>query len=138
MNAADIRTPDNSFDPSDRDPFAIIPGVPDDFAGFTPLNGYIVCRRLPDQPMPGGLVVPKTEDDRRAEVTRAVVLRVGPGRIDPKRGRRLAPSVAVGDIVLLPKFIGHDVRPGSRAGTPAVIVDERSILTVCGPVAPAA
>ena len=73
---------------------------------FRPIDDRVVIEVMEaEERTPGGIVLPDTakEKPQRGKVTA-----VGPGRLG-KEGKRLAPSVKKGDVVMFGKYAGSDV-----------------------------
>ena len=72
-----------------------------------PLHDRLIVKRLEEEEKTkGGIIIPDTAKEKPIE---GKVIAVGPGRL-LKDGRRLAPSVSVGDTVLFGKYSGTEVK----------------------------
>ncbi|MCR4440272.1 MAG: co-chaperone GroES [candidate division KSB1 bacterium] len=69
-----------------------------------PLGDKILVQRVEEPAQRGPIVVPDTAKERPQ---RGKVIAVGTGRID-KQGKRIPPSVKVGDTVLFAKWAGNE------------------------------
>ncbi|MBC7187737.1 MAG: co-chaperone GroES, partial [Calditrichaeota bacterium] len=69
-----------------------------------PIGDKILVQRLEEPAQRGPIVVPDTAKERPQ---RGKVIAVGTGRID-KQGKRVPPSVKVGDVVLFAKWAGNE------------------------------
>jgi len=89
---------------------------------LVPLFDRILVQRLkPQKTTSSGVVLPESAQDK---VNEAKVLAVGPGRrLDD--GSFVAPSIKVGDHVILPEYGGNNLK---LDGQDYVIVDETSII----------
>lgn len=78
---------------------------------IAPLLDRILVQRLkPEAKTATGIFLPETAVK---ELNEAKVLAVGPGALD-KDGKRIAPSVQVGDKVLIPQFGGSPIKVGEE------------------------
>ncbi|KAF2656528.1 chaperonin Cpn10 [Lophiostoma macrostomum CBS 122681] len=78
---------------------------------IAPLLDRILVQRIkPEAKTAGGIFLPETAVK---ELNEAKVLAVGPGAVD-KEGKRVAPSVAPGDKVLIPQFGGSPIKVGEE------------------------
>lgn len=94
---------------------------------ITPLNDRVLVRVAPpDEKTPGGLFIPGNAKDNRLS-TRATVLAVGLGKIAPKTGVRILPSVKPGDEVWLSPYSMN--RLGGESSETCIVRDE-DILAV--------
>lgn len=74
---------------------------------FRPLDDNIVLRPAEaEEKTAGGIVLP---DAAKEKPIKGTVVAVGPGRL-LKSGKRLEPSVKIGDVVLFGKYSGNDVK----------------------------
>ena len=88
-----------------------------------PLGNLVVIKpSLTETVSKGGVVIPDTAQEKSQE---GEIVAVGPGRINPKDGKRETLDVKVGDIVIYPKFGGTEYK---IAGEDYVIVPEGQIL----------
>ncbi len=93
----------------------------DDFF-FRPLNDWIVVRVLDDaNTVRRGIIIPETVSEK---VVRGEVLGVGRGAYD-KRGERLAPRLAKGDLICFLSWSGTEVRIN---GCEFVLVRESEVM----------
>jgi len=89
-----------------------------------PLNDKILVKPgKPEEVTRGGILLPDTVRKKPRE---GEVVAVGPGRIQDN-GRRVAPEVRVGDLVIYSEYGGTEVTVGKEE---YVILDESSILAV--------
>jgi chaperonin GroES len=71
-----------------------------------PMDDRVVLRRLEaEETTSGGIILP---DAAREKPMQAEVVAVGEGKL-LENGKRAAPDVAVGDVVLISKYAGTDV-----------------------------
>ncbi|KAH7114374.1 10 kDa heat shock protein-like protein [Dendryphion nanum] len=76
---------------------------------IAPLLDRILVQRIkPEAKTTTGIFLPETAVK---ELNEAKVLAVGPGAFD-KDGKRISPSVAVGDKVLIPQYGGSPIKVG--------------------------
>jgi chaperonin GroES len=74
---------------------------------FRPLGDRVVVRRVKeDQKTAGGIIIPDTVQEKPQE---GEIISVGPGALDDN-GKRVAPEVKAGDIVLFGKWSGTEVK----------------------------
>jgi chaperonin GroES len=74
---------------------------------FRPLGDRVVVRRVKeDQKTAGGIIIPDTAQEKPQE---GEIISVGPGALDDN-GKRVAPEVKAGDIVLFGKWSGTEVK----------------------------
>ncbi|KAK9372714.1 chaperonin 10-like protein [Lipomyces chichibuensis] len=79
--------------------------------GVVPLLDRILVQRMKaEAKTASGLYIPEKNVEKLSE---AKVLAVGPGALD-KDGKRIIPSVAPGDKVLIPPFGGSTVKIGDE------------------------
>lgn len=91
---------------------------------FRPLGDRVVVRRLAeDQKTRGGIIIPETAQEKPQE---GEVISVGPGAIDDS-GKRVAPEVKPGDMVLFGKWSGTEV---TVDGQELLIMKESDIMGV--------
>ena len=88
-----------------------------------PLGDRVVLKRLTvsEEKTAGGIVLPDTAKEKPQE---AKVIAVGPGKLDDN-GKRNAPDVVVGDIVITAKWGGTEFK---MDGDEYLIVSEDDIL----------
>ncbi|KAF2856016.1 10 kDa heat shock protein-like protein [Plenodomus tracheiphilus IPT5] len=78
---------------------------------IAPLLDRILVQRLkPEAKTATGIFLPETAVK---ELNEAKVLAVGPGALD-RDGKRITPSVAVGDKVLIPQYGGSPIKVGEE------------------------
>ncbi|OAL50475.1 10 kDa heat shock protein-like protein [Pyrenochaeta sp. DS3sAY3a] len=78
---------------------------------IAPLLDRILVQRLkPEAKTATGIFLPETAVK---ELNEAKVVAVGPGALD-RDGKRIAPSVAVGDKVLIPQYGGSPIKVGEE------------------------
>ena len=91
---------------------------------FRPIANRILVRLAePKAQTAGGLYVPPTAQEKSSE---GVVVATGPGRVT-ESGRLVEPTLRRGDRVLLPKYVGTEIK---LDGAPHMIVAEDEILGV--------
>ena len=91
-----------------------------------PLNDRVLAKRLEkDEEVRGGIIIPDTAKEKPQE---AVILAVGPGKLDDK-GNRSPMDVKAGDKVLVGKYSGSEIK---LDGEDLVILREDEILAVVG------
>jgi chaperonin GroES len=91
---------------------------------FRPLGDRVVVRRVKeDQKTPGGIIIPDTVQEKPQE---GEIIAVGPGALDDN-GKRVAPEVKEGDIVLFGKWSGTEVKID---GEELLIMKESDIMGV--------
>ena len=90
-----------------------------------PLHNRVVVERAEsaEQKSAGGIIIPDSAKEKPQE---AVVIAVGPGKID-KDGKRQPVDVKEGDRVLIGKYAGSDVKIDNKD---YVILTEDEILAV--------
>lgn len=87
-----------------------------------PLDDRIVVKRLDaEEKTAGGIILP---DAAKEKPMKAEVLAVGEGKL-LDNGKRVAPDVKIGDIILLGKYSGSEVKV---EGQDLVILRESDIL----------
>ena len=91
-----------------------------------PMSDRLIVRRIaPQEQTAGGLVIPEEARRKRQE---GVVVAVGPGRFDDL-GKRVPPTVTVGDHVLFPPFSGTELE---IEGELLTILREDDVFVVLG------
>ena len=91
---------------------------------FRPLGDRVVVRRVQeDQKTAGGIIIPDTAQEKPQQ---GEVISVGPGALDDS-GKRVAPEVKAGDIVLFGKWSGTEVKID---GEDLLIMKESDIMGV--------
>ena len=91
---------------------------------FRPLGDRVVVRRVKEeQKTAGGIIIPDTAQEKPQE---GEIVAVGPGALD-EDGKRVAPEVKPGDVVLFGKWSGTEVRVD---GEDLLIMKESDILGV--------
>jgi chaperonin GroES len=91
---------------------------------FRPLGDRVVVRRVAEeQKSPGGIIIPDTAQEKPQE---GEVIAVGPGALD-EHGKRIAPEVKAGDLVLFGKWSGSEVKID---GEELLIMKESDLLGV--------
>ena len=91
---------------------------------FRPLGDRVVVRRVQeDQKTPGGIIIPDTVQEKPQE---GEIIAVGPGALDDN-GKRVAPEVKAGDIVLFGKWSGTEVKID---GEELLIMKESDIMGI--------
>ncbi len=90
-----------------------------------PLHNRIVVERseVSEQKSVGGIIIPDSAKEKPQE---AVVIAVGPGKID-KDGKRQPMDVKVGDRILIGKYSGSDIKLDNKE---YVILTEDEVLAV--------
>jgi chaperonin GroES len=78
-----------------------------------------------EEAVKGGIIIP---DSAKEKPTEGKVIAVGTGKID-KEGNKIAFNVKVGDIVLMPKYGGTEVKVN---GKEYLIMREEDILAIVG------
>ena len=74
---------------------------------FRPLGDRVVVRRVKEEEKTsGGIIIPDTAQEKPQE---GEIVAVGPGALDDN-GKRVAPEVKAGDIVLFGKWSGTEVK----------------------------
>ena len=88
-----------------------------------PLHDRVVVKRLETkEQMRGGIIIPDTAKEKPQE---AEVVAVGPGKMD--EGKRQAMDVKAGDVVLIGKYSGSEIKIDDEEYT---ILREDEILAV--------
>jgi chaperonin GroES len=96
----------------------------EDFMNITPLYDRVVLKRTePAETVKGGIIIPDTAKEKPME---AEVVAVGEGKFDDN-GKRVPMSVKKGDVVLIGKYTGTEVKVD---GVDHVIVREDEILAI--------
>ena len=90
-----------------------------------PLHNRIVVERIDEneQKSAGGIIIPDSAKEKPQEAT---VIAVGPGKLD-KEGNRQPLDVEVGDVVLIGKYAGSEVKVDDKD---LVILTEDEVLAV--------
>ena len=89
-----------------------------------PLHDRVVVKRLEaKEQMRGGIIIPDTAKEKPQE---AEVVAVGPGKVNDD-GKRAAMDVKAGDVVLIGKYSGSEIKIEDEEYT---IVREDEILAV--------
>lgn len=71
-----------------------------------PLGDRVLLKRLDPVKQTGGIILPDTAQEKQSKAT---VLAVGPGK-SGKDGKMTPMHVAIGDVVLLDKYAGQNVK----------------------------
>src|SRR3954470_23653677 len=91
---------------------------------FRPLGDRVVVRRVKEeQKTAGGIIIPETAQEKPQE---GEIIAVGPGALDDS-GKRVAPEVKAGDIVLFGKWSGTEVKID---GEDLLIMKESDIMGI--------
>jgi chaperonin GroES len=91
---------------------------------FKPLGDRVVVRRVKEeQKTAGGIIIPDTAQEKPQE---GEIIAVGPGALD-ENGKRVAPEVKAGDIVLFGKWSGTEVKID---GEELLIMKESDIMGI--------
>ncbi len=91
---------------------------------ITPLYDRVLLKRVePAEEVRGGIIIPDTAKEKPQE---AEVVAVGEGKFDDE-GKRMPMSVKAGDIVLIGKYSGTDIKIDDIEHT---IVREDEILAI--------
>ena len=91
---------------------------------FNPLHDRVLIKRADEEEKSaGGIIIP---DSAKEKPTRAKVIAVGPGKLDD-HGKIIAMQVKTGDMVLIGKYSGTDIK---LDGVEHVIVREDEILGI--------
>lgn len=76
-----------------------------------PIHDQLLVRRDPEDTVSaGGIIIPDVANNPKLPRGRGIVLAMGPGRVDPKTGKRQPMDVKIGDRVVFPKLYGDKVR----------------------------
>ena len=90
---------------------------------FRPLHDRVVVKRIDaEEKSAGGIIIPDTAKEKPQE---AEVVAVGPGKMD--EGKRQAMDVKAGDVVLIGKYSGSEIKIDDEEYT---ILREDEILAV--------
>ena len=90
---------------------------------FRPLHDRVLVRRVAaEEKTAGGIIIPDTAKEKPQE---AEVVAVGPGKMD--EGKRQAMDVKAGDVVLIGKYSGSEIKIDDEEYT---ILREDEILAV--------
>ena len=74
---------------------------------FQPLNDRLLVQRLEEEERStGGIIIPSSAKETPAQ---AKVIAVGQGKVDDS-GKRIKPQVKKGDLILISKYGGTDVK----------------------------
>jgi chaperonin GroES len=91
---------------------------------FRPLGDRVVVRRVQEeQKTSGGIIIPETAQEKPQE---GEIVAVGPGALDDS-GKRVAPEVKAGDLVLFGKWSGTEVKID---GEELLIMKESDIMGI--------
>ena len=91
-----------------------------------PLGDRVLVEPLKEEEVKkGGIIIPDTAKEKPQE---GVVVAVGTGKLD-ENGKKVAFNVKKGDVVLMPKYGGTEVKMG---GKEYQIMREDDILAVIG------
>jgi chaperonin GroES len=91
---------------------------------FQPLNDRLLVQRLEEEERStGGIIIPDSAKEKPAQ---AKVIAVGPGKVDDS-GKRIKPQVKKGDLILISKYGGTDVKIESNDH---LIVREDDVLGI--------
>jgi chaperonin GroES len=89
-----------------------------------PLHDNILVKRLAEESKSkGGIIIPDTAKEKPSE---GKVVAVGTGKI-LESGKKMAPSIKVGDKVLFAKYSGSEIKIG---GEEHIIMTEDDILAI--------
>ena len=92
--------------------------------GIRPLGDRVIIKRMEEEEQTrGGIIVPDTAKEKPQ---RGKVIAVGPGRVG-EDGKRIAPEVKKGNMVLFGKYSGTDISMGDDE---YLIVREDDILAI--------
>jgi chaperonin GroES len=92
--------------------------------GIRPLGDRVILKRLEEEEQTrGGIIVPDTAKEKPQ---RGKVIAVGPGRVK-EDGKRIAPEVKKGNMVLFGKYAGTDISLGDDE---YLILREDDILAI--------
>ena len=90
---------------------------------FRPLHDRVVVKRIEaEEKTKGGIIIPDTAKEKPQE---GEVVAVGPGKMD--EGKRQAMDVKAGDVVLIGKYSGSEIKIDDEEYT---ILREDEILAV--------
>ena len=101
-----------------------------DYTKVRPLHDHILLKRVQAENKIGSIIIPDAAKEKPAE---GVVMAVGPGRIHNETGRRVEPSVRVGDRVLFGKYSGNQIAGLQAREVEYMMVREDEILAVVEP-----
>jgi chaperonin GroES len=91
---------------------------------FRPLGDRVVVRRIEEEAKTaGGIIIPDTAKEKPSQ---GEIISVGPGALDDN-GKRVAPEVKAGDIVLFGKWSGTEVKID---GEELLIMKESDIMGI--------
>jgi chaperonin GroES len=91
---------------------------------FRPLHDRVVVERIDaEAKSAGGIIIPDTAQEKPQE---GEIIAVGPGALDDN-GKRVAPEVKAGDIVLFGKWSGTEVKID---GEELLIMKESDIMGI--------
>jgi len=91
---------------------------------FRPLGDRVVVRRIEEEAKTaGGIIIPDTAKEKPSQ---GEIISVGPGALD-ENGKRVAPEVKAGDIVLFGKWSGTEVKID---GEELLIMKESDIMGI--------
>ncbi len=91
---------------------------------FRPLHDRVVVKRLPEETKTaGGIIIP---DSAAEKPMQGEIIAVGPGARD-EDGKRVAPDVKAGDIILFGKWSGTEVKID---GEELLIMKESDVMGV--------
>jgi chaperonin GroES len=91
---------------------------------FRPLGDRVVVRRIEEEAKTsGGIIIPDTAKEKPSQ---GEIISVGPGALD-EAGKRVAPEVKPGDIVLFGKWSGTEVKID---GEELLIMKESDIMGI--------
>ena len=90
---------------------------------LVPLGDRVVLQRIDDveEKTAGGIVLPDTAKEKPQECK---VISVGPGKLDDD-GKRVAPDVKKGDVVIIARWGGTEIKVG---GDEFIVVNEDDIM----------
>ncbi len=75
-----------------------------------PLADRVIVEPMEAETMKGGIIIPDTAKEKPQ---RGKIVAVGPGRV-AEDGKRVAPEVKKGDVVLYGKYLGTEVTVGDK------------------------
>ncbi|MFZ1991441.1 MAG: co-chaperone GroES [Alphaproteobacteria bacterium] len=91
---------------------------------FRPLGDRVVVRRIEEEAKTaGGIIIPDTAKEKPSQ---GEIISVGPGALD-ENGKRVAPEVKAGDVVLFGKWSGTEVKID---GEELLIMKESDIMGI--------
>lgn len=95
------------------------------FTKMRPINDRLVIRHLDAEEMTsGGLAIPDTAKEKPLE---AVVVAVGPGRLNENTGQRMPLDIKEGEHVLISKYAGSEFSLNNET---LVLIEENDVLAV--------